>query len=182
VKRALGFAALMATLPAHTLAQHGEVQLGVVTSYGAPSSLRLGVGVIAGVALGRLLYVGVRGVHHAGTTRAVASGASSNLKNNAQLLLADIGLMMPVGPLEVVPGIALGAMRFTQRDRETTHATKLVVATGLSVQARLGGLVVVPEVQYYAARHPHLAFAAPHRGAVVAVRVVFPFEVRRIRY
>ncbi|HUF50434.1 MAG TPA: hypothetical protein VMN60_06345 [Longimicrobiales bacterium] len=182
MKRALGFAALMAMLPGQALAQHGEVQLGAVTSYGAPASLRLGVGVIAGVAVGRLLYVGMRGVHHAGTTRAVAGAAASNLRDNSQLLLADIGLMMPVGPLEVVPGIALGAMRFNQRASETTHATKFVVATGLSVQARVAGLVVVPEVQYYAARNPRLAFPAPHRGAVAAVRVVFPFEVRRIRY
>lgn len=182
MKRALGFAALMAALPAHALAQHGEVQLGVVASYGAPSSLRQGVGVVAGVAMGRLLYVGVRGVHHVGTTRAVAAGASGNLSNGAQVLLADIGLMIPVGPLEVVPGIALGAMRFRQRDTETTHATKFVAAAGLSIQARVAGLVVVPEVQYYAARHPHLAYPTPHRGVVAAVRVVFPFEVRRIRY
>jgi hypothetical protein len=172
----------MAVLPAQTLAQHGEVQLGVVTSYGTPSTLRLGVGVIAGVALGRLLYVGVRGVHHVGTTHAVAGAASPNLTNSAQLLLTDIGLMLPVGPLEVVPGIALGAMRFNQRDNETTHATKFVFATGLSVQVRVAGLLVVPEVQFYAARNPDLALPADHRGAVAAVRVVFPFEVGRIAH
>lgn len=180
--RALGFAALLAMLPGHALAQHGEVQLGAVASYGAPTSLRQGVGVAAGVAMGRLLYVGMRGVHHAGSTRAVADAASGNLRNSSQLLLADIGLMVPVGPLEIVPGVALGAMRFNQRASETTHATTFVFAPGLSVHARVAGLVVVPEVQYVVARNPRLAFPAPHRGAIAAVRVVFPFEVGRIRY
>jgi hypothetical protein len=162
-------------------AQHGELQLGGIASYGPASAVREGAGVVAGIALGRLVYAGVRWVYHAGSTESGGT-AAAGVTNRAQQFLLDLGLMVPFRGIEIVPGVSLGAVRFTQRDAATDHSTVFAVAPSLSVHVYLIGVVVIPEVLYLMARDPELRRPVAHRTAMAALRVVIPIEVRRIRY
>ena len=173
------FLPLLAAAPA--AGQHGEVHLGTVVSYGSASSFREGAGAVAGIALGRLVYVGLRWVYHTGSTE--SGGASASVvRNRAQLFMLDLGVMVPVAGVEIVPGVSLGAARFSQRDPTATLSTAFTVAPALSAHFYLIGLVVIPEFQYLLGREPDLRWPAAHRGAIAALRVVIPIEVRRIRY
>ena len=162
-------------------AQHGELQLGGVVSYGTSSSFHQGAGAIAGIALGRLAYVGMRWVYQTGDTYR-DDATATNVSNRTQLFMMDLGLMLPMRGVEIVPAVSLGAMKFTQRDPVVAHASEFVIAPGLSVHAHVGGVVAIPEIQYLAAGHPDLRWPTDHRSMVAALRVVIPFEVRRIRY
>ncbi len=176
----LGLALCFAcALPAS--AQMGELQLGGVVSYGAPRSFARGAGVVAGIGLARLVYVGARWVYQAGG-RERPDGVQAEIATHTQLVTADFGTMLPVAGVEVVPGIGFGALRFTQSDSPPTHAWALAVAPGVSLHAHVAGLVAIPEIEYVWADAPRLPRAVAHRGPVAALRLVIPIELRRIRY
>lgn len=181
--RALGPAlALVAALGATALpalSQQGEIQLGVTTSYGAPRAFGVGAGAVAGVVLGRLVYAGVRWVYQQGSTESLASGPE--VTTRAQLFMLDLGAVLPAGAVEIVPGVSLGVARFGQHGSSTRRASEFVTAPGISLHAYLGGLVLIPELQYYLAGNPEYSVPVDHRGAVGSLRVVIPIEVGRIR-
>ena len=182
--------AALTCLPSAAYPQLGEVQLGSVVSYGLAAPYGIGAGLVLGVAAGRLAYVGLRWNYQAGGTEpATTPPTSVDVRNRVQLFGADLGLLFPVGALEVVPGATLGVARFAQRVGAppagvtvSEHAIEFFAAPGLSVQARVAGLRVIPEIQYYLAGKPELPWPVSHRGLVTSVRVVIPFEVDRIRY
>lgn len=171
---------LWAGCAAPAAAQHGELQFGGVVSYGLASSFREGAGAVAGIALGRLAYVGLRWVYQGGSTD--GGGAGAAVTNRTRLFTMDLGLMLPVGGVEIVPGMALGAARFSQRGATPAHATEFVIGPALSIHAHVGGIVAIPEIQYLVAGHPDLPRPAATRSLVAGFRVVFPVEVQRIRY
>ena len=66
--------------------QLGELQAGVIGSYGTRDPYRKGGGLVFGVAPGRLVYVGLRWIYYEGAT--ISSGAAptpTNVRNRAQV-------------------------------------------------------------------------------------------------
>jgi hypothetical protein len=162
-------------LTSSLLAQLGEVHVGLVASYGTGEAYAPGAGVVVGVAAGRLAYVGLRWVYHRGTTTA-------GVTNRAQVYAVDLGVLIPVGALEVVPGLSLGAVRFAQRAPGIAdHATEFLAAPGVSVEVPAGRVAVIPELQYHLAGDPDLPLQVDHRGLVASLRLVIPLEIGRIR-
>ena len=157
-------------------AQLAEVQLGVVASYGSGDPFGPGGGLVLGIAPGRLTYAGLRWTYYAGATR-------QGVRNRAQVFAIDLGVQIPVGPLEVVPGLGLGLIRFSQRTGAVSeHDTKLLVAPGLSVEAHVASLALIPQLQYDVGANPDLSIPVRHRGLVASLRLVLPIEVGRLRH
>ena len=170
-------------------AQLGEVQLGGVVNYGIPDALGPGAGVVAGVAAGRIGYIGVHWSYQRGSTQSrTVQVESVEITNRVQMLALDLGILIPVHGLELVPGASVGVMRFTQHDngsasRSTNErATEFFVAPGCALHVHAAGLVLIPEMQVYLAGQPDLPFSASARGLVSSLRIVIPFEVGRIRH
>lgn len=162
-------------LTSSLLAQLGEVQLGVVGSYGTGEAYRPGAGVVLGVAAGRLGYLGLRWAYHRGTTTA-------GVTNRAQVYTLDLGVLIPVGAVEVVPSLSLGAVRFAQRAPGIAeHATEFLAAPGVSVEVPVGPVALIPELQYHLAGDPDLPSRVDHRGLVASLRLVITREMGRIR-
>jgi hypothetical protein len=196
-------AALLVAASAPAAAQIGEVQLGAVASYGSGDSHGAGGGLVVGVAAGRLAYVGLRLIQYAGATVTygpnftVCCTVTSKVRTRTLGFDMDLGVLIPAGPVELIPGVALGAMRYAQRRRltsdtagtagqgltETTrHAVQFSAAPGLAVQLYLGRFALIPQIQWSLTRDPDLSFPAPHGGFVASLRFVRTIEVGRIRY
>lgn len=182
--------AALACLPSAAYPQLGEVHLGSVVSYGGAAPYGVGAGLVLGVAAGRLAYAGLRWTYQTGSTELATTPTTSvDVRSRVQLFTADLGLLIPAGALEVVPGGTLGVAWFAQRAGGSAaavtvsqHAIEFVGGPSLSVQAHVAGLVLIPEVQYQWAGTPELAWPVSHRGPVASLRVVVPIEVDRIRY
>ncbi len=185
-------AAALVCLPAVARAQLGELHVGGVVSYGPAHDYRLGGGLVLGVAAGRLTYVGVRWAYQTGSTQSAGSGATPvEVTSRLQVFALDLGLQIPAAALEIVPGVSLGAARFAQRTSQLggggqpvtggDHITKVLAAPSLSVQARVAWLLFIPELQYFLAGDPDLAWPAPHHGPVATLRIVATRELARIR-
>lgn len=172
----------LGALPAPVRAQHGELQLGLAVSHGSAAAFGAGVGPVAGIALGRLAYVGVRWLHQRGSTTSVESGAlSTEVTTRAQLFMLDLGGIIPVRGLELVPGLSIGAGRFVQRGGEGFRDTELVVAPGIAMHVYVAGLVLIPELQYCIMGRPDASAHFEHRGRLASFRVALPIELGRIR-
>ena len=90
--------------------------------------------------------------------------------------------MIPVGALEVVPGVSLGAMRFAQHAGSArAHKVEFLAAPGVAVEVHVARVALIPELQYSLAGDPELTQPVPHRGLVASMRLVIPIEVGRIR-
>jgi hypothetical protein len=105
-----------------------------------------------------------------------------------QLFAADLGVQVPVGAFEIIPGMSIGAARFAQRPQPVggsevpyVSATEFFWGAGLSVSGRVAGLVVIPEVQYGFAGDPQMVGPLVHQGLTVSMRVAATFEVGRVR-
>jgi hypothetical protein len=184
--------AVLTCSPALARVQLGELHVGGLVSYGAAHDYRLGAGLVLGVAAGRLAYTGVRWAYQTGSTRSVASGGSAvEVTSRVQVFALDLGLQIPAGAFEIVPGASLGAARFAQRTKQPgpggqlvtagDHVTNFFAAPSLSVQVRVSRVLVIPELQYFLAGDPDFAWPAPHRGPVATVRIVATRELARIR-
>jgi hypothetical protein len=168
------FAALLLRAPG-VVAQLGELQVGVSASYGTADAYGPGAGLVLGVATGRLAYAGLRWTYHTGATTA-------GVTTRAQAFAVDLGVVIPVGALELVPGVSLGAMRFAQHAGSArAHKVEFLAAPGLAVEVRVARVALIPELQYSLAGDPELAQPVQHRGLVAALRLVIPLEIRRIR-
>ena len=156
-------------------AQIGELQFGAVASYGTGEAYGPGAGLVLGVATGRLAYVGLRWTYHAGATKL---GVTSRV----QAFAVDLGVVIPVGKVEVVPGFGLGALWFAQRAPGVSeHATEFLATPGVSVEVHAARVALIPELQYSLAGDPELTQPVRHRGLVASLRLVIPIEVGRIR-
>jgi hypothetical protein len=171
-------------------AQLWEVHLGAVGTYGTADAHGAGIGPVIGVMPGRLAYAGLRWTYFAGTTATDSSTApATDIRNHAQTLSLDLGLVIPKGPIEVIPGVGIGLTRFAQDTRasgsgaawETFTTTELLVTPGIAVQIPLGRVSVIPEIQYGLCPHPRLPFPMDHQGLLLSVRTVITFETDRIR-
>jgi len=168
-------------------AQLGEFQAGGVASYGTGKPFGRGAGLVVGVAPGRLAYVGLRWTYHAGMTEQRDSGGpSTEVKTRVQVFAMDLGLQIPIGRLELVPGVSIGMVQFVQRTQAPAGAgsgisKEFFAAPGISVEMRAARVAVIPELQYVLAGHPELPWSVQRRGLVASVRLVFLAEVRRIR-
>jgi hypothetical protein len=180
-----------ALLPAGLAAQLGEAQYGVIASYGTSSAWQGGAGLIVGVGAGRLIYIGARWVYYAGSSAVQTdTGGTFEVRDRAQTFAADVGLQYPVGPAEVVAGVTIGAVRFAQRAEPVSPGTgapqsstrvEFLMAPNLSVQLRVSRFLLIPEFVYSFAVSPDLRWPVDHKGPLLSVRVVMPFEVQRIR-
>lgn len=180
-----------ALLPAPLPAQLGDVQLGGLVSYGAADVYRGGAGLIAGVSAGRLIYAGVRWVYYFGAAvPETRSTGTITVTNRSQVYAADVGLQYPVGPLELIGGVTIGAIRFEQTTRpippgsgpvtNASHVEFLVTPT-VCVQLRALDLMWIPELSYSLSSAPSLPLPVDRSGLLVGLRVVVPIEVKRIR-
>lgn len=157
--------------------QIGELHLGVVANYGTPRAFGPGAGLVVGIAPGRLVYVGVRWSYQVGSTQA-------QVRTRVQSFAADLGVQIPAGPVEVVPSLSLGALRYAQRAAGiATHSVEFLAAPGLSVEIPVARVALIPEVQFYLAGKPsNLAVPVTHRGLLTSLRLVVPIEVSRFRW
>lgn len=178
--------AALAAPPAAARAQIGELQIGVVGSYGTAASARGGAGLVVGVATGRLAYVGVRWTSFAGTSTTDTAGTA--VRNRTQLYAVEVGAQFPSGPVEIIVGASGGFVRYAQRARTaagpgsgTFTATEFLLAPSLSVEIYVAGVGLIPGVQYCLSGNPDLPWPVHHRGAIGSVRLVVPIELRRIR-
>ncbi len=178
-------------LPAHLAAQLGEAQFGAIVSYGTGSASQGGAGLIAGVGAGRLIYVGARWVYYFGSSAVQTdTGGTFEVRDRAQIFAADVGLQYPVGPAELVVGVTIGAMRFSQRAEPVSPGTgtpqssaraEFLLAPNFSVQLRVSRFLLIPEFVYSFAGSPDMRWPVDHQGPILSLRVVMPFEVQRIR-
>ena len=175
--------ALGALLPAPARAQHGELQLGLAVSHGSAAAFGAGVGPVAGISLGRLVYVGVRWLHQRGSTTWVGEPEElpTPVRTRAQLFAADFGVVIPVRGVELVPGASVGVARIVQRGWDGFRANELVVAPGIAAHVYVAGLVLIPELQYGITGRPSAAPAFENRGSLASFRVAVPIELGRIR-
>ena len=178
-------------LPANLAAQLGEAQFGGIASYGTGSAWHGGAGLIAGVGAGRLIYVGARWVYHFGSSAVQTdTGGTFQVRDRAQTFAADVGLQYPVGALELVAGVTIGAVRFAQRAEPVSPGTgaaqsssrvEFLMAPNLSVQLRVSRFLVIPEFVYSFVGSPDLRWPVGSQGPILSLRVVTAFEVQRIR-
>lgn len=175
-------------------AQLGEVQLGALASYGTGRAYGPGAGLVFGLAAGRLTYIGLRWASHAGATTDYPSSrpaqSATRVRTRVQLYAVDLGVLVPVGGVEIVPGISVGAVRFSQTAtqgagamarRSSRHGGEFLAAPGVAVHVPLSRVTLIPEAQYSLSGSPQLPWPAKHRGLLVSVRLVMAFESRRIR-
>lgn len=157
--------------------QIGELHLGVVASHGTPGAFGPGAGLVVGIAPGRLVYVGARWSYQFGSTQA-------QVRTRVQSFAADLGVQLPAGPVEVVPSLSLGALRYAQRGAgSTAHSIEFLAAPGLSVEIPLARIAIIPELQFYFAGMPdNLPVPVTHRGLLTSLRLVVPIEVSRFRW
>jgi hypothetical protein len=181
---ALGLAASPAA------AQVGEVQLGAIASYGTGMAAQAGAGLVFGVAAGRVTYVGLRWTYFGTATTTQGPAASqTEVRNRHQVFALDLGVLIPKGQVEVVPEFSIGFARFAQDSRlvaggaeSADHKTELFAAPGVAVEVHALQLVLISEVQYAFAGNPELPWPAEHHGLMGSLRLVIPFEARRIRW
>ena len=170
---ALVCGALFTAAPAR--GQIGELQAGVVGSYGWNAAYGPGAGLVLGVATGRLAYVGVRWTYHTGSTTA-------GVTTRAQAFAVDLGVVIPVRQLDVVAGVSLGAVRFAQHAGSArSHKVEFLGAPGLAAELHVAHVALIPELQYAWAGDPQLPQPVRHHGLVASLRLVVPIEVGRIR-
>lgn len=170
-------------------AQLGEVQVGGLVSYGLEDAYGPGAGLVFGVAAGRITYIGARWTYYTGSeARVTTPTAQLDVTSRVQLFAVDLGVQVPVGAFEIIPGMSIGAARFAQRaqpvggtEAPNVIATEFFWGAGLSVLGRVAGLVVIPEVQYGFAGDPQLPWVVKHQGLTASVRVATTFEVGRVR-
>ena len=170
-------------------AQLGEVQLGGIINYGVPDAFGTGAGVVAGIAAGRLAYIGVHWSYQRGSTESRDLELERlEITNRVQVFAVDLGLLIPVGKLELVPGASVGVMRLAQRidgplaQSSRVHGEEFFVAPGFALHVPAVGLVLIPEAQLYLGGRPNLPRPASARGLVTALRIVIPIEVGRVRW
>ena len=170
-------------------AQLGEVQVGGLLSYGLEDAYGPGAGAVFGVAAGRITYIGARWTYYTGSEARVTTPTEQlDVTSRVQLFAVDLGVQVPVGAFEIIPGMSVGAARFAQRAQPVggsaapnVIATEFFWGAGLSVLGRVAGLVVIPEVQYGFAGDPQMIGPLVHQGLTVSMRVAATFEVRRVR-
>ncbi len=187
----IAVALAQALLPANLAAQLGEAQFGAIASYGTSSAWHGGAGLIAGVGAGRLIYIGARWVYYFGSSAVQTdTGGTFQVRDRAQTFAADVGLQYPAGPVEVVAGVTIGAVRFTQQAEPVSAGTgtpqssaglEFLLAPNLSVQLRVSRFLLIPEFVYSFAGAPDLRWPVDQQGPLLSLRVVMPFEVQRIR-
>lgn len=190
MRRLLLLAALLA--PSRLHAQLGEVHVGLLGSVGTGEAWGPGFGGIVGVAPGRLTYMGLRAQAHFGpTVQAQGDSGTVTARTRLQVFAVDLGFMIPAGRVEVMPGISLGVLRFSQQVDDPMAdgglgdpliATEFYPAPTLAVLIRLKGVHLIPEIQADLAGDPDLPVSVRHRGVLFGLRVVVPFEVDRIRH
>jgi len=192
-RRACLLVGTLAIVPSPAPAQIGVLQFGGVGSYGTGEPFGAGGSLVAGVAAGRIAYIGLRWTYHTGSTQLLGPAASpTEVTTRGQVFAMDLGVQIPVGRLEVVPSLSVGFVRFRQRARAPAagggstvtaeHETEFLAAPGVSVSMPVGPLALIPELQYNFAGSPsNLPWRVPHRGLLASLRLVITFEVGRIR-
>ena len=165
-------------------AQLAELQTGFVLSGGTARGYGPGGGATLGLSAGRLTYVGLRWVYYGGST---VQERAWNVRTRTQTYGLDLAVVIPKGPMELMPGVSLGVLRFAQRtdsagvNPPTHRAAEFLFSPGLAAEIHVGGAAIIPEVQWSLAGRPDLPFSAPHRGLVASVRCVLVTEIGRIR-
>ncbi len=171
----LGLVVALSAWATPGFAQLGELQAGVVASHGTAEAYGPGGGLVLGVATGRLAYVGLRWLYYAGATAA-------GVTNRVQDVAVDLGVMIPVGKLDVLVGASLGAARFAQRvGGAWVRKVEFLAAPGVAVEMRVAGVALIPELQYNLSGDPDFVHPVQPRALVASLRLVLPIEVGRIR-
>ena len=168
-----------AFIPALAQAQLSELHFGAIGSFGTGDAYQAGAGLTASYSPGRLAYMGLRWIYYFGSTEQLTDTSGSyDVTTRAQLFAADLGLEFPVGRLEIVGGMTIGAVRFWQG---TTPAatptaapigaigTEFMVAPTVLVEIRAGPVMFIPQVAYYFSGSPGPSMASgPRRAGPVA--------------
>lgn len=190
--RAMRWLWLAGFIPAVAQAQLSEWHFGAIGSFGTGDAYQGGAGITASYSPGRLAYMGLRWIYYFGSTTQLADTSGSyEVTTRAQLYAADLGLEFPVGRLEVVGGMTIGAVRFWQGTAPLVTptaepigaiATEFMVAPTVLVEIRAGPVMFIPQVAYYFSGSPDLRWPVDHDGLALSLLLVIPFETGRIRY
>ena len=180
------------SLPARARAQLSELHFGAVGSYATGSAYQGGAGLTASYAPGRIAYVGLNWIYYFGSSEGTTDTTGSyNVTSGAQLFGADLGLEFPIGKLELIGGMTLGAVRFWQGTTPaatptaapaTAIGTAFLFAPMVQLEIRTGPIMLVPRVSYYFAGSPDLRWPVGHNGLALSLFLVIPIETDRIRY
>lgn len=197
--RAAGIALAACFSARGAAAQIAELHMGPLASYGTGTVYGPGGGVVVGLAAGRLTYVGARYAWFSGTTvsdvppPALCTTCTRDVRSRAQMFAVDFGLLIPKGPVEVIPSVTIGVLRFAQRERllaasngseisRSRHsAVEFLIAPGIALEMRAGGFAIIPEILWSLAGKPDLPYAAKNQGPLVTLRVVRMIEIGRVR-
>jgi hypothetical protein len=191
-RRVVAWLLLAGAFPASVQAQLGELHFGGVGSFAAGEAYQGGAGLTVSYAPGRLALMGMRWIYYAGSTERVTDSTGTyDVTTRAQVFGADLGLEFPLGGLEIVGGMTLGAVRFWQGTTPVSApaaapvsaiGTEFFVAPTLMVEVRAGPLTLIPQVAYYFAGSPDLRWPVGHNGLAFSLMLVIPIETDRIRY
>ena len=189
--RRLICAALM-SCPVAAQSQLSELHFGGLVSYATGNAFQEGVGATVSYAPARLAYMGVRWVYYFGSTeQGIDATGTFSATNRTQLFAADLGLQYPVGPVELMAGMTIGAVRFAQTilpgaatsgASTTGISTEFMIGPTVLAQIRAGPIMVIPQVAYLFAGSPDLPWPVDHSGLALSLLIVVPIERDRIRY
>jgi hypothetical protein len=163
------------------VAQLGELQAGVAGAYGAPHAFGAGAGLTFGVAPGRLAYTGLRWTYYFGVAE---HHGPTTVRTRVQVVAVDLGLQVPLGVLELHPGVSIGWSQFTQhavQPEASGSSQEFFGAPGVALEMRAARVALIPQLQYVFAGSPNVPWPVEHRGILFSVRCVWLSELRRIR-
>lgn len=138
------------------------------------------------------MYTGLRWVAYEGTQRAVEGATPADVHDQVQTWSVDLGLVIPAGRIEVIPGVGLGAVQFRQEVRPASgpvwagHVWEFAATPGVALEIYAGPIAFFPEVQWVFSGKPTvgegkdaLPFSVEPGGPVASLRVSYHFDVGR---
>lgn len=174
-------------------AQITEARVGLIGSYGAADVYGPGLGVTGQMTFGERFQAGLRFQYFAGggpVTRSSLAGCCATVdvgaRTTAWLGTVDLGVRLRTGPVRIVPGLSLGAVRFWQHRNlhlipgDPNHFdVTLFVAPVLTLEIPIGRMRVMPEVAWALGARPSLATPVAYRGLVGSLRLTYPLDGAR---
>lgn len=169
---------VVTAFPGPAEAQYAQVHLGAVGSYGTASAFQEGLGVTGGFLVGRVVYVGARYVRYFGSTTA---GDRTTVEDDTRTLTGELGIQIPVGPVEVLAGMGVGAASFGRTGvappSDQVTGTTFLFAPSVMARVSVWKLIVGLEGQWLSAAPPAFDEDVVSDALAMSLRVIVPINV-----